>query len=65
VFAALKLLAFLMHEILNLVGQDGLSRLMQETSRIECFENIRVGIKSSYWNDWEELYNHIYAWNSS
>lgn len=65
VFAALKLLAFLIHEILNLVGQDGLSELMQRTSRVECFENIRVGIKSSYWESWEELYSYIYTWNTS
>jgi len=65
VFAALKLLAFLMHEILNLVGQDGLSILMQETSRLECFENIRVSIKSRQWENWEQIYSHIYAWNTS
>lgn len=65
VLAVLKLLAFLTHEILNLVGQDGLSELMQKTSRIECFENIRVSIKSNHWENWEELYSYISAWDTS
>lgn len=65
VLAGLKIIAFLIHEILNLVGQDGLSRLMQRKSRIECFEDIRVSIKSTTWESWEELYGYITSWDSS
>lgn len=63
--AMLKILAFLIHELLCLVGQDGLSQLMHEASRQECFENIRVSIKGRQWKSWEELYLHILSWNTS
>lgn len=65
VLAMLKILAFLIHELLHLVGQDGLSKLMQGASREECFENIRVSVKSNHWTNWEELYVYIIAWNTS
>ena len=65
-FTMLIFLAYLFHELLKLVNQDGLSQLMKRaSSRVECFEEFRVTLKRQLYLSWDVLYEDLKSWDTS
>jgi len=57
VIATLIVFSFLVHTILRLVGQDGITKVLKECyARKKCIEILRSAIELRQVNSWEDLY---------
>lgn len=56
ILASLLIFVYLIHSILEMTGQDPLSKLLELDTRLECFALMRSLVRACIFEDWNMLY---------